>query len=89
LNDILLIFNLNSRFVPTAEIRPNILIFNPSNTELNPICHLPALLGAHHIFHVSRIRVNIVYTVHDADCNLLNHLSIEGVYFSVHETLVR
>jgi len=27
------------------------------NAELNPICHLLALLGAHHIFHVSRIRV--------------------------------
>jgi hypothetical protein len=32
--------------------------FNPSNAELNPICHLLALLGAHHILHVSRIRVN-------------------------------
>jgi hypothetical protein len=31
--------------------------FNPVNAELNPICHLLALLGAHHIFHVSRIRV--------------------------------
>jgi hypothetical protein len=30
---------------------------NPLNAELNPICHLPALLGAHHILHVSRIRV--------------------------------
>jgi len=28
------------------------------NTELNPICHLPALLGARHILHVSRVRVN-------------------------------
>jgi hypothetical protein len=27
--------------------------------NLNPICHLLALLGAHHILHVSRIRVNI------------------------------
>jgi hypothetical protein len=27
------------------------------NAELNPICHLLALLGAHHIFHVNRIRV--------------------------------
>jgi hypothetical protein len=26
--------------------------------ELNPICQLLALLGAHHILHVSRIRVN-------------------------------
>jgi len=31
--------------------------FNPLNTELNLICHLLALLGAHHILHVSRIRV--------------------------------
>ena len=30
---------------------------NPLNADLNPICHLLALLGAHHIFHVSRIRV--------------------------------
>ena len=27
------------------------------NAELNPICHLLALLGAHHIFHVSGLRV--------------------------------
>jgi hypothetical protein len=32
---------------------------NPLNTELNPICHLLALLGAHHILHVSRVRVNM------------------------------
>jgi hypothetical protein len=31
---------------------------NPLNTELNSICHLLALLGVHHILHVSRIRVN-------------------------------
>jgi len=27
---------------------------NPLNAELNPICPLLALLGAHHILHVSR-----------------------------------
>jgi len=27
------------------------------NAELNPICHFLALLGAHRILHVSRIRV--------------------------------
>jgi hypothetical protein len=32
-------------------------IFNPLNAELNPICHLLALLGAHPIFHISRIKV--------------------------------
>ena len=30
---------------------------NPLNAELNPICCLLALLGAHHFLHVSRIRV--------------------------------
>jgi hypothetical protein len=35
-----------------------LLDFNPLNAKLNPICHLLALLGAHHILHVSRIRVN-------------------------------
>jgi len=32
---------------------------NLLNAELNPICHLLALLGAHHILHISRIRVNV------------------------------
>jgi hypothetical protein len=36
----------------------NILLFNPSNAELNPIWHLLALLAAHHILNISRIRVN-------------------------------
>ena len=35
--------------------------FNPLNAELNPICHLLALLGAHHIFHVSGLRVKITW----------------------------
>jgi hypothetical protein len=34
------------------------VILNPLNTELNSICHLLALLEAHHILRVSRIRVN-------------------------------
>jgi hypothetical protein len=32
------------------------IFYSPLNTELNPI-YLLALLGAHHIFHVSRIKV--------------------------------
>ena len=36
-------------------------LFNPLNAELNPICHLLALLGVHHFLHVSRIRVKIHY----------------------------
>jgi hypothetical protein len=31
--------------------------FNPLNAELNPIRHLLALVGAHFILHVSRVRV--------------------------------
>ena len=34
--------------------------FNPLNPELNPICHLLALLGAHHFLRVSRIRVKLL-----------------------------
>jgi hypothetical protein len=36
-----------------------ILHFNPLNAEFNTICHLLALLGAHHILYVSRIRVKL------------------------------
>jgi hypothetical protein len=35
-------------------------VVNPLNTELNPICHLLALLGAHHFLHVRRVRVKLV-----------------------------
>ena len=35
-------------------------IINPLNPELNPICYLLALLGAHHFFHVSRLRVKLL-----------------------------
>jgi len=34
--------------------------FNPLNPELNPICYLLALLGAHHFLHVSKIRVKLL-----------------------------
>jgi hypothetical protein len=33
------------------------VVLNPLKAKLNPICHLLALLGAHHILHVSRIKV--------------------------------
>ena len=43
-------------------VQPKILIqvgnVNPLNAELNPICHLLALLGAHHILHVGGVKVN-------------------------------
>ena len=34
------------------------IYINPLNAKLSSICHLLALLGALHILHVSRIRVN-------------------------------
>ena len=36
------------------------LMLNPLNAELDPFFHLLALLGAHHILHVSRIRVKLI-----------------------------
>jgi len=44
-----------------AKYRFDFIVFNPLNAELNPTYHFLALLGAHHILHVSRIRVK-----HDA-----------------------
>ena len=42
-------------------------ILNPSNAELNPICHLLALLGGATIVVVSRLRVNKAQNVQYAD----------------------
>jgi hypothetical protein len=55
---------------------------NPLNAELNPICHLPALL-AHLIFHVSRIRVKspLPYPHPEARPTLL----YESAKFSFHD----
>src|SRR5215475_1335521 len=41
---------------------------NPLNPELNSICHLLALLGAHHILHVGRIRVNATKVPETTHC---------------------
>jgi hypothetical protein len=54
---------------------------NPLNAELNPICHLLALLGAHHILHVSGIRVkplNMVITTQVclSSALILNHTAL-------------
>jgi len=39
---------------------PLTALINPLKPELNPICYLLALLGAHHFLHVSRIRVKLL-----------------------------
>ena len=36
-------------------------MYNPVNAELNPICHLLSLLVAHHILHVSGLRVKEMF----------------------------
>jgi len=47
---------------------------NPLKAELNPICYLLALLGAHHFLHVSRIRDNQRNAVFTADWpNITRH----------------
>jgi len=43
---------------PVPEFSAGIAI-NPLNATLNLICHMLALLGAHRIFHVNVLRVNI------------------------------
>jgi len=41
-------------------IKTGSIQINPLIPELNPICYLLALLGAHHFLHVSRIRVKLL-----------------------------
>ena len=50
---------LHSYLSPPHFLHPHIpSFFNPLNAELNPICHLLALLGGATIIVVSRLRVN-------------------------------
>jgi len=66
-NDIWALFGFyavqNGIFLPTLQDNLSVLssrvVDNPLNAELNPICHLLALLGAHHFLHVSRVRFNM------------------------------
>ena len=44
----------------TTTLSKVITAINPLNAQLNPICHLLALLGAHHILYVSWIRVKSI-----------------------------
>ena len=63
-------------------------LFNPLNAELNPICHLLALFGAHQILHVSRTRVNLKLNETDVTDFLLTLFSILyttiASFFSTH-----
>jgi len=67
---------------------PGFHCFNPLNAESNPIYHLLALLGAHHIVHVSRIRVKCPSMVYGrAEQHVAVHESIGSLpspkYFPV------
>jgi len=50
-------------------------LIKPLNAQLNPICHLLALLGSHHILHVNRIRVKKTHNnrIKVKTCNALLH----------------
>jgi len=59
------------------------LTFNPLNAKLNPICHLLALLGAHHILHISRIRVkNRASYIYDGRTATLQMLHFMSIFFN-------
>jgi hypothetical protein len=49
---------------------------NPLNAELNPIYHFLVLLGAHHILHISRIRVKVLFYAEDGGSKFLQNFSI-------------
>ena len=48
---------LHKRKVQSSDLCPETDVLNALNPELNPICYLLALLGAHHFLHINRIRV--------------------------------
>jgi len=54
-------------------------LFNPLNAKLNPICHLLALIGAHHIFYVSELRVKAFTVV----------LEVAGISIVIIATILR
>jgi len=61
---------------------------NPLNVELNPICHLLPLLGAHHILHVSRARVKYYYRTTPCQPYFLSLLLVH-VYKHINATYLR
>jgi hypothetical protein len=49
--------------VTSDGVNRQLLNFDPLNAELNAICHLLALLGGHHILHISGLRVKYCYRI--------------------------
>jgi hypothetical protein len=60
----------------------HLLVLNPLKAELNPICHLLALLGAHHILHVSGLRVNLFFA------NIFLIFEKEGIWLPCDKVLI-
>ena len=60
------------------------VVFNPLNAKLNSICHPLALLGAHHILHVSGLRVKYTNKWKDIiwNANLLQQGNIIDVFLA-------
>ena len=62
---------------------------NPLDVELNPICHLLVLSGAHQILHISRIRVKLrvsikhiyIYIYCPTLTNKTSHLCVSEIFF--------
>ena len=59
-NCFFLSWDRNAKLVLRMTPKHSIEHINPLNSELNLICYLLALLGAHHFLHVSRIRVKLL-----------------------------
>jgi len=65
----------------TTPIHYSLQSFNHLNSELNPMCCLLALLGAHHFLHISRIRVKL-----NPICYLL---ALLGAHHFLHVSRIR
>jgi hypothetical protein len=57
----------------TTKYRHQPIALNPLNAELNPICHLLALLEFHHILHVNRKLVK-----EKIECKEFKHGTVES-----------
>ena len=64
---------------PSICLWRNDAVLNLLNAELNLICHLLALLGAHHILHVSRVRVKRLLSIHLAFSSFLRRRLFKSV----------
>ena len=64
-------------------LKNSLSIINPLNAELNPICHLLALLG-HHIFHVSGLRVKIPNSFKNTPSNETKNNAFIYIYIYIY-----